>query len=97
MSAKASKLVGNNLVSRLGKSIVLKFNLTAASARPHAGSIKQENQTKIPKHRIPNLITPPMFDPEDKDPLDENDYESEKEEEAPKKDKCGIFWLLFGK
>lgn len=43
MSAKASKLVGNNLVSRLGKSIVLKFNLTAASALPHAGSSKQEN------------------------------------------------------
>lgn len=38
-----------------------------------------------------------MFNPEDKDPLDENDYESEKEEEAPKKDKCGVFWLLFGK
>ena len=36
-----------------------------------------------------------MFDPEDKDPFDENDYESEKE--APKKDKCGVFWLLFCK
>ena len=95
MSAKASKLVGNNMVSRLEKSLVLKFNLTAASPFPHAGSPKQQNQTEIPEHRIPNLITPPMFDPEDKDPFDENDYESENE--APKKDKCGVFWLLFCK